>query len=71
MIDDIPRFLDELCVRLDICLSPEGRARVGLGRFRDVDALEETILELEGIDPLEASRRLRHDLRELITRHWT
>ena len=24
MVDDIPRFLDELCVRLDICLSPEG-----------------------------------------------
>jgi hypothetical protein len=70
MIEDPPRFLDELCVRLDICLPPAGRGRVSVGRFRDMDALEETILESEGIDPLTMDRYRRHELRELIARFW-
>jgi len=70
MIDDPPRFLDELCVRLDICLPAAGRRKIALARFRDMDALEEAIMEAEGIDPLRMERRARHELRELIARYW-
>lgn len=70
MVIDPPRFLDELCVKLGLCLDLAARGRIGRAAFRDVDALELAILEAERLDPLTVSRRLRQDLRDLITRHW-
>jgi hypothetical protein len=70
MITDVTRFLDDICVRLGICLEPAARARIGLARFRDEDELEAVILDAEGIDPLTMERRRRHDLREIIAEYW-
>lgn len=68
VIEDPPRLLDELCVKLGICLDPEARARIAIAQYRDLDGLEEAVLRAEGLDPLLADRRLRHDLRRLLTR---
>ena len=70
MIEDVPKFLDELCVKLGICLSPDGRAAIARTRFRDADAMELALLAAEGLDPLHADSRLRDDLRVMIMRHW-
>lgn len=70
MLGDVTRFLDDICVRLGICLDPMARARIGLARFRDEDAVEAAILEAEGIDPLAMERRARHELRQIIEEYW-
>lgn len=69
MINDVPMLLDELCVKLGLCLEPDARARMCITEFRDVDSLEVAILRAEGMDPLHTDRRLRHALRELIASH--
>lgn len=70
MVTDPPRFLDELCVKLGLCLDPAARSKIAVTAFRDVDSLELAVLQAEGLDPLHVGRRLRHDLRELIARYW-
>lgn len=70
MIEDIPKLLDELCVRLGLCLSPEGRAQIARSQFRDVDELEEALLKAEGLEPLTVDRRLRDELHELLVHNW-
>jgi hypothetical protein len=69
MINDVPKLLDELCVKLGLCLEPDARARMCITEFRDVDSFEVAILRAEGMDPLHTDRRLRHALRELISSH--
>jgi hypothetical protein len=71
MISDMPMLLDELCVKLGICLDPESRARLSITTFKDIDSFEVAVLRAEGLDPLETDRKLRHALRELISRHVT
>jgi hypothetical protein len=68
IILDIPALLDELCVRLDLCLDPNSRARISIAPPKNLDDFERAILIAEGLDPLETDRRLRHDLRECIKR---
>lgn len=70
MITDPPRLLDELCVKLGICLDPPARSRIGLATHRDIESVEVAVLEAGGLDPVSVSRRLRHDLHELIARYW-
>jgi hypothetical protein len=70
MEGDVVQMLDELCVKLGLCLDPAARSRIALKRFRDEDSLEEAVLEAEGIDPLTMDRRRRDELREIITRYW-
>jgi hypothetical protein len=70
MEGDVVQMLDELCVKLGLCLDPAARSRIALKRFRDEDSLEEAVLEAEGIDPLKMDRRRRDELREIITRYW-
>jgi hypothetical protein len=69
MIDDVPKLLDELCVKLGLCLDPDARARMCITEFRDVDSFEVAILKAEGLDPLQTDRRLRYALRDLISSH--
>jgi len=69
MLSDAPKLLDELCVRLGLCLDPDARAMISVTTFRDLDELEEAVLRAEGIDPLTAPRRLRHDLRACLSRY--
>ena len=66
MISDPPRMLDELCVRLDVCLSPAHRSRIAITRFKDLDSLESAILHAAGLDPLKADRHLRFQIRECL-----
>ena len=68
IITDMPALLDELCVKLGLCLDPDARARISIATPRDLDALEVAVLRAEGLDPLHTDRRLRHDLRECIAR---
>ena len=68
IISDMPALLDELCVKLGLCLDPDARARISIAPPRDLDAFEHAVLLAEGMDPLQADRRLRHDLRECIAR---
>jgi hypothetical protein len=70
MEGDVVQMLDEMCVKLGICLDPAARSRIALKRFRDEDSLEEAVLEAEGVDPLKMDRRRRDELREIITRYW-
>jgi hypothetical protein len=69
LISDVPMLLDELCVKLGLCLDPDARARLCITEFRDVDSFEVAVLHAEGLDPLQADRRLRHALREHISRY--
>ena len=68
IISDVPALLDELCVKLGLCLDPDSRARICISPPRDLDAFENAVLRAEGLDPLQTDRRLRHDLRECIAR---
>lgn len=68
MIADVPTLLDELCVKLGLCLGPDDRARLSITQFKDIDSFELAVLRAEGLDPLHTDRRLRHDLRECIAR---
>lgn len=70
MFIEVPTLLDELCVNMGICLSPRDRSRISITRFRDVDALEMAVLNAERLDPLKMDRKLRHDLRETISRYY-
>jgi hypothetical protein len=69
VLSDIPKLLDELCVKLDICLSPGDRAKIAIRQFRDIDSFEAAVLRAEGLDPLAMDRRLRHDIRMCISRY--
>ena len=71
IILDIPALLDELCVKLNLCLNPDARARISIAPPRNLDDFERAILIAEGMDPLSTDRRLRHDLRECIARFAT
>lgn len=62
-------LLDELCVKLGICLDPDDRARLSITQFKDIDSFEVAVLRAEGLDPLQTDRRLRHALREHISRY--
>ena len=68
IISDVPALLDELCVKLGLCLDPDSRARISISPPKDLDAFENAVLRAEGLDPLQTDRRLRHDLRECIAR---
>jgi hypothetical protein len=70
MRGDVVQLLDELCVKLHICLDPADRSRISLKRFRDVDSFEDAVLEAEGLDPLKMDRRRRDELRRVILRYW-
>lgn len=70
MQGDVVQMLDELCLKLDICLEPAARSRIALRRFRDADSLELAVLEAEGLDPLRVDRRLRDALHEIIVSYW-
>ena len=69
MFEDLPKLLDELCVKLGICLSPDDRARISVTAFRDLDSFEEAVLSAEGLNPLTVDRHLRHQLRTCIQRY--
>jgi len=62
-------LLDELCVKLGIWLDPDDRARLSITQFKDIDSFEVEVLRAEGLDPLQTDRRLRHALREHISRY--
>ena len=68
IILDVPALLDELCVKLGLCLDPDARARISISPPKDLDAFETAVLLAEGRDPLQTERRLRHELRECILR---
>jgi hypothetical protein len=65
-ISDMPALLDELCVKLGLCLSPGDRARISITPYRDLDSFANAVLIAEGIEPVTTNRRLRHDLLETI-----
>jgi hypothetical protein len=69
IVSDVPALLDELCVKLGLCLDPDSRARLSISPPNDLDAFETAVLIAEGMDPLHTDRRLRHDLRECIARY--
>lgn len=68
MILDVPALLDELCVKLNVCLDPDARARLCISPPKDLDAFENAVLLAQGLDPIHTDRRLRHALRECIAR---
>ena len=69
IISDLPKLFDELCVKLGICLDPESRARLSITEFQDIDSFEVAVLRAEGLDPVHTDRKLRHALREYISRY--
>jgi hypothetical protein len=69
IIPDVPALLDELCVKLGLCLGPDARTRISIAPPRDLDGFETAVLLAEGLDPLQTERRLRHELRECILRY--
>jgi hypothetical protein len=66
IISDMPALLDELCVKLGLCLSPADRARISITPHRDLDSFANAVLLAEGLEPVATDRRLRHDLHECI-----
>jgi hypothetical protein len=74
MTFDVPALLDEVCVKLGLCLEPGERSRISIATPRDVDGLADAILVGAGRDPVFTDRRLRHELREYVARfadHFT
>jgi hypothetical protein len=62
----MPALLDELCVKLGLCLSPAARSRISISSYRDVDALANAVLLAEGMEPVSTDRRLRQELHDCI-----
>lgn len=70
MILHVPELLDELCVKLALCLSPGDRARLSVATPPDVEGFANAVLEAEGIDLTTVPRRLRHELEEHVGRYF-
>ena len=69
MTFDVPALLDEVCVKLGLCLEPAKRSRISIAPPADVDSFADAVLLAAGRDPLFVDRRLRHDLRECVARY--
>lgn len=69
MTFDVPALLDEICVKLSLCLDPDKRSRISIAPPRDIDAFADAVLIATGRDPVFTDRRLRHDLRECVARY--
>ena len=69
MTFDVPALLDEICVKLGLCLGPDKRSRISIAPPRDIDDFADAVLVATGRDPVFVDRRLRHDLRECIARY--
>lgn len=70
MITRVPELLDELCVKLGLCLSPGDRARLSVATPPDIEGFANAVLEAEGVDLVTVPRRLRHDLEEHVARYF-
>lgn len=70
MIVDVPKLLDEICVKLGMCLDPADRSRLCITPYRDIDSFELAVLKAERMDPLKTDRRVREALRDYIARHF-
>lgn len=68
MTFDVPAVLDEICVKLGLCLDPGNRSRISIAPPRDIDDFADAVLIATGRDPVFTDRRLRHDLRECVAR---
>lgn len=69
MTFDVPALLDEICVKLALCLDPDKRSRISIAPPADIDAFADAVLIATGRDPVFTDRRLRHDLRECVARY--
>lgn len=69
MTYDVPALLDEICVKLGLCLDPDKRSRISIAPPPDIDGFADAVLIATGRDPVFTDRRLRHDLRECVARY--
>jgi hypothetical protein len=64
-------LLDELCVDLGFCLSPDAQARILGDPPADVDAFTDAVIRSDGLDPHAGIPvRLRRDVRASVMKHF-
>ena len=68
-LPNVESLLDELCVDLGFCLSPEEYGRLRDAPPRDVDVFTDAVFVAEGLDP-RRDNRLRRQVRERVVRHF-
>lgn len=70
-IDDVPQLLDQLCVDLGFCLSPDARKRLIDRPPSTIDAFTDAVFEAEGFDLIygHIDKKLHAEVRKRIVRH--
>ncbi|GAA1861072.1 hypothetical protein [Asanoa iriomotensis] len=65
---DTRRLLDDLCVRLGFCLSPDDIRSLELSPPGDVDAFADAVFLAEGMGDM-SHTRIRAQVRAVVARH--
>jgi hypothetical protein len=67
---DIERLLDELCIRLGLCLSPDDVRRLEEAPPGDADSFTDAVFEAEGMGDMTGTD-IRRQVREVVDRHMS
>lgn len=65
----VQALLDELCVVLGFCLTPQARARLKEDAPVDVDSFTEAVFRAEGLEA-GGNRRLSRQVRDIVLKHF-
>jgi len=67
---DVSQLLEEACLKLGYCLSPDDQLRLISAPPSDVDSLTDAILGAEGLDLAIVEKKLRRHLRAVVASHF-
>jgi hypothetical protein len=62
----IKALLDDLCVRLGYCLSPDGQRRIASDPPQSADAFTDGVAAAEGFDPALMAAERRQEVRRMV-----
>ena len=63
---DVPRLLNDLCVRLGYCLPPDDQQRIIDNPPISVDAFTDAVVVAEGLDPVLMATEQRQEIRRIV-----
>jgi hypothetical protein len=62
----VEALLDELCVRLGVCLPPDAKEALVANPPGEVEAFTDAVIRAEGMDPVLIDSGLRRSIREMV-----
>jgi hypothetical protein len=66
---DLDQLLEDACLKLGYCLSPDERQRLIQAPPTNIDAFTDAILGAEGLDVAVVQNEQRRQLRNLVAHH--